>query len=69
MNHTKETISIKASYDITKVSSLQVKYYDADDLEYKTEVPTFRGGCAEEFLNFLTEFSDLCYKVPYETRS
>ena len=68
MDNVKETIPLKAEYDISKVNTVPIKYSDTAGNEYKTSVPVFRSGCAEEFLNFLTEFKDLCDKVPYNTR-
>ena len=63
MDLSKEVISLKASYDIQKVKSIQIKYEDTGGYKYKTDVPTFRGGYAEEFLTFMTEYKDFCFKV------
>ena len=64
----KEVIGLKASYNILTVKTIQIKYEDDGGNKYKTNIPKFRGGGAEEFLNFLTEFNDFCYKVEYVKR-
>ena len=64
----KEIISLISKCEITKIKTVPIKYNDDDGNEYKTEAPIFQGGNAKEFLYFIQEYTDLCEKVPYDTR-
>ena len=60
----KESISFIPSEEIKKPSYMEVKYTIAGS-GFKTQLPIFKGGSAEEFLRFLNEFQNSRSKLGY----
>ena len=62
----KEAISFIPSDKIKKPSYLEVKYTISGS-GFKTQLPVFKGGSAEELLRFLNEFQGAKGKLGYNT--
>ena len=60
----KEAISFLPQDELTKPSYIEVKYTISDS-SFKTQLPIFKGGTAEEFLRFLNEFNSAKAKLGY----
>ena len=64
----KESIPFIPTYQLSNVKTLEIKFAISGS-SFKTQLPIFREGSPEEFLNFLYEFSQAKTKLGYTTHS
>ena len=64
----KESIPFLQTYDLSSTKTLEIKFAISGS-QFKTQLPIFREGSPEEFLNFLYEFSQAKGKLGYSNGS
>ena len=62
----KESIPFGPPLDLSSVKTLEIKF-SLSGTTFKAQLPIFREGAPEEFLNFLYEFSQAKTKLGYTT--
>ena len=62
----REAIPFLPPTEKSKTSFLEVKYTISDST-FKTQLPVFKGGTAEEFVQFIYEFEHAKNKLGYNT--
>ena len=62
----KESIPFIPTYELSNVKTLEIKFAISGS-SFKTQLPIFREGSPEEFLNFLYEFTQATTKFGYTT--
>ena len=60
----KESISFESPQDLSTMKTMEIKF-SLSGTNFKTQLPIFREGNAEEFLNFINEFNQAKTKLGY----